>query len=189
MRLPALFACLVVASAAAGCRPRESSEARGGTSEQAGTGATPRAGAAAAPGAPGAPAAGPGAPTPAPETTAGGAAPAAPLVPDPEAAETERALNAAADEAARAPTGADDCETAHNQLTAMIETVRREAGQDLRVPDRVAFLEVCREMPAEARRCLVGTYAMEHQDDCAATLSGLPDDVAQRFQMVVNGGE
>lgn len=98
-----------------------------------------------------------------------------------------RAADHAADEAERAPRGADDCETAHNQLIVMLDTVEREVGQPIHHPAREAFLEVCREMPREAQRCIVPTVAMEEQETCGRMLDELPDDLQQRFQIVVAG--
>lgn len=125
---------------------------------------------------------------PMPELPPPEAFPPAPPSPDPQdERRTNDALAAAADSAERAAAGSDECESAHNQLLAMYATVERELGGTMHRPDRAEFLEVCRLMPSEARRCIVPTYAMAHQDDCAVALDALPEDVQQRFQTVVNG--
>lgn len=126
--------------------------------------------------------------------------PQTPTLPPPEAfpppppapdvqdeARTNQALVVAADAAERARAGVDDCETAHNQLVAMLTTVEQELGEQVHRPEKEPFVEVCREMPAPARRCIMPTYAMANQDACTAALEALPDDVRQRFQSVVNG--
>lgn len=127
-------------------------------------------------------------PDPLPELPPPEAFPPVPPSPDPhDARRTQDALAAAADSAERAASGTDECESAHNQLLAMFDTVERELGGTMHRPERAEFLEVCRLMPTPARRCIVPTYAMEHQDDCAVALDALPEEVKQRFQVVVNG--
>lgn len=124
-------------------------------------------------------------PTPPPATDEFPLPPAAPDARD--EARTNDALVVAADAAERAATGTDVCETAHNQLIAMLSSVSEELGQDVHRPDRAEFVEVCREMPQAARRCIMPTYAMAHQEDCTTALEALPDDLRQRFHSVVNG--
>ena len=114
--------------------------------------------------------------------------PPVPVAPDVEdQRRTNEALSVAATAAENADRGGDDCESAHNQLIAMLRTVEQELGEDVHKPERTEFLAVCREMPADARRCIVPTTAMENQDACSAALEALPDDLRQRFQSVVNG--
>ncbi len=130
------------------------------------------------------------APVPSPPLPGPEEFPPPPPSPDPEDEQrTNQALSAAADSAEQAQAGSDDCESAHNQLLAMYTTVERELGGTMHRPVRQDFLEVCREMPPAARRCVVPTYAMEHGDDCATALDALPDDLKQRFAIVVNGPE
>lgn len=127
-------------------------------------------------------------PNPMPQVPPPEGFPPVPPSPDPQdERRTEQALAAAADSAEQAAAGADDCESAHNQLLAMYATVERELGGTMHRPERQAFLEVCRQMPVPARRCIVPTYAMEHQDDCAVALDALPEDVQQHLSAVVNG--
>jgi len=113
-----------------------------------------------------------------------------PVPPSPDAEDQRRtndALAVAATAAEEAAHGTDECESAHNQLVAMLETVERELGEQVHKPERAEFLAICREMPADARRCIVPTTAMANQDACSAALEALPDDLRQRFQAVVNG--
>lgn len=112
-------------------------------------------------------------------------------VEDPEASAEEasvnRALASAAEAAEQAPRGSDTCETALNGLLAMMDTVDRELHQHVPRPDRDGFLEVCREMPPAAQRCVTPTYAFDHQEECQRTLEALPEDVRQRFETAVQG--
>jgi hypothetical protein len=77
---------------------------------------------------------------------------------------TTRAIEATKE----AETGSTDCERAYNGLTALAKTLTKEFGAKRapRTVDHDGFIELCEGLSAEAQKCLVPSYVLEHRDEC-----------------------
>ncbi|GAB5542106.1 MAG: hypothetical protein RLO52_08770 [Sandaracinaceae bacterium] len=90
-----------------------------------------------------------------------------------EAAEEE----APAEEEAEAPAAEEaaegegtTCEQAFASVQALRAQLEEQMGGNNQAPplDRDAYLATCNQLSPEAQRCSIMSYAMEHQEECAA---------------------
>lgn len=102
--------------------------------------------------------------------------------------DTSRAFLRAVEAAEGAPLGADDCESAFNQMIAMLDVVAADLNQPtLFRPGPSEFLAACRRLPAAAQRCAVSTYANANLDACSVVFDAVAPRDMQHFQDVVQG--
>lgn len=99
------------------------------------------------------------------------------------------AIEAAIAAAAAVPSeGEDLCGTSYRGLQAMTEQLRRTMPEQPSnpLPPRDAFLEVCRDMPQEVQRCLVISYAVDHQEECETQSTNLDPALRARIDALMN---
>ena len=94
--------------------------------------------------------------------------PAAEAPADEAPAEEEAAEAPAAEEAAEGE--GTTCEQAFASVQALRAQLEEQMGGNNQAPplDRDAYLATCNQLSPEAQRCSIMSYAMEHQEECAA---------------------
>jgi hypothetical protein len=79
-----------------------------------------------------------------------------------------------------------DCERSFSGIQAMMTALEKASpGQQVPMPGRAAFMEVCQSLPVELRRCMVMSYAMTHRPECQAARRANPEADA-KLQALVN---
>lgn len=87
-----------------------------------------------------------------------------------EEAPAEEAEAPAAEEAAAPEGEGTTCEQAFASVQALRAQLEEQMGGNNQAPplDRDAYLATCNQLSPEAQRCSIMSYAMEHQEECAA---------------------
>jgi hypothetical protein len=111
------------------------------------------------------------APAPTPPPTAAAPAAGAPGASGAAAADPGKALAAALGAAAEAPKGDTPCEQAYNGITAMVAAMQKNMPPGGKttgdMPTKEKFMAGCGALPKDLQQCMVMSWAMAHQKECA----------------------
>ena len=99
----------------------------------------------------------------------------------------EDAIEAAA---ANEEEGADPCEQGYRSIQTMMERLRAQMpdAPTQQLPPEADFVNVCRELPPEAQRCLTVTYALQHREECEAAERAIDPELRARVEGVMQAG-
>ncbi len=84
------------------------------------------------------------------------------------------------------------CEVAYDEMAGMVEDLERKLGAgtkaDGKMPPKDKFVAGCRALPPALQRCMVLTYAAEHQEACVTAKSKLDPATAAKVGELMKGG-
>lgn len=114
-------------------------------------------------------------------------APPSPPAPAPAADPTPAPPREPPPAAAPATVEEDPCVRAFEEIELVMTRAADVPGNRIepRVPDRAGFMEACRSLPVEARRCAVFSHVTRHRRQCEEVAAALDPETRARAERLL----
>jgi hypothetical protein len=97
-------------------------------------------------------------------------------------------MSEASEEAANAE-GETSCERAYQSSRRFADSLRQRMGGDALPEDtparQQAFVTACGRLPAEMQQCMIMSYSLAHQEECAALRRDMDEDMRAAVQSLM----